>query len=256
MGRAPALIGRLAARLLASVVLAPVVLAPVVLAAACGGSGSPADPDAGTPGMPDADLISFDFTGRYVDWDSTSAAPCPIAGAKWVARHDDTRTAVTDASGAFTIRLASYLGDLDVTPPAEASPCATPSSKYDLPVAAIVPPVVVHAGGRFVARAPTMARITTFYATFGATFDATRAHLLVHVDGPPRTVAITSPHAPVQAFDGTAWAAGALGADVFFPNIDLTASKLTTVSVGGGATGTGSVTLLAGKLTVMTVIPR
>lgn len=245
MGRAPALIGLLAA---------------LLPAAACGDSSPPGGPDAGGPdagpGMPDADLISFELAGRYLDWDSTAAAPCPIAGAKWIARHDDTRTATTDGSGAFTIRLASYLADLDVTPPAEASACATPPSGYDLPAAAIVPPAVFYAGGRFVARAPTMARLASFYATFGATFDATRAHLLIHLDGPPRLVSITSPHAPAQAFDGSGWAAGAVGGDVFFPNIDLTGSKLTTVSVGGGATGTGSITLLAGKITSMTVVPR
>ena len=237
MGRAPALIATLA-----------------LIAAACGDPGDPsATPDAGGP---DADLVSYPFTGTYLDWDSTSAAPCPIAGATWTARYDASRVAMTDAGGAFTLQLASYLAELDVTPPAADSGCAASPGAYGLPAAAIVPPVVGRGGGRFVARAPTMARVATFYATFGQAFDATRAHLLVHVDGAPRAVSISSPHAPAQAFDGSAWAAGAVGADVFFPNIALTGSDPTILSVAGGATGTGSVMLPAGALLYMTVIVR
>lgn len=239
MGRAPALIA--------------------LLAAACGDPDPPvlAGPDAGgEDAPPDADLVNFRFTGTYLDWDSTAAAPCPIAGARWTARHDGSRTATTDDAGAFTLALASYLVELDVEPPAEASPCAAPPGRYDLPAAAIVPPAVFHAGGRFVARSPTMARAAAFYASFGAAFDATRGHLLVHLDGPPRAVSISAPHAPAQAWDGAAWAAGATGADVFFPNVDLTGDEPATVTIAGGAIGAGSVVLPAGALTFMTVIPR
>ena len=236
MGRAPALI--------------------LLLLAACSGGAGPGGGEA-PDAAPDADLVSFSLAGDYLDWDSTAAAPCPIPDGVWAARYDSTRTATTDAAGAFTIRLASYLWELDVTPPAAPPACAAgAASPYELPATALVPPAVHFAGGRFGARAMTRARAASFYATFLSAFDATRAHLLVHVDGPPREVAISSPHAGAQAFDGAAWGAGATGADVFFPNIDLAGDEMTTVSVTGGAVGTGSVVLRAGALLYMTVVAR
>jgi hypothetical protein len=241
MGRAPALI--------------------VALIGACSsrsGTHAPdaaiADSTADAASGSDADLVDYPFTGAFLDWDSTTAAPCPIVGATWAAHYDASRTTTTDASGTFTLTLASWLNILDVTPPAGASACASPSASYTIPGIAIPTPAVIHAGGAFEARSLTTARVATFYASFGATFDASRGQLFVHVDGAPRAVSISYPSGPAQAFDGNAWGTGATGVDVFFPNIDLSGGMMPAVTVDGGATGTGGVPLAAGSITYMTVI--
>ncbi len=229
MGRAPALI--------------------VLGLAACDGS-APA-PDA----APDADRVSFPFTGTYLDWDSTAASPCPIAEARWTAHADNARVADTDDEGRFTISLASYTPLLDVQPPAMPSACANGS--YAIHGIAIAPPAVVLGGGVFTARSLTMTRATSFYAGFGSAFDATRANLLIHVNGAPRDLSISSAHGPAQMFSGSSWSAGATGGDVLFPNIDLGGLETTTVTVAGGnALGLGSVPLAAGTITYMAVILR
>lgn len=236
MGRAPALIG----------------LGLGFALAACDGTSDHLD-----AGAADADLVSFPFTGTYLDWDSTAAAPCPIAGATWTARYDDTRVATTDDAGRFTMSLASYTPLLDVAPPAAPSACA--GGSYQLRALAIAPPAVVLAGGTFTARAFTPARAATFYASFGAAFDLAHGNVLVHVNGAPRELSISSAHDPAQIFDGAVWAAGATGADVMFPNIELGggATAMTTVSVAGGnALGLGSVPLEPGTITYMAVILR
>jgi hypothetical protein len=237
---------------------APALIAIAMVATGChdGGTLSPdAQRDAPPPPI-DADLVDFSFTGHFLDWDSIASAPCPITGATWTVTYAPSRIATTDASGAFTVLLRTYLSLLDVAPPAMPSTCSIPASSYTLPGIAVIPPSVVLAGGDFVARSLTTARIASFYAALGAPFDPTCANLVVHVDGLTRAVAISSAHAPTQAFDGTTWAAGDLGADVFFPNITLAPEKMTTVTVAGGAVGTGSVPLAAGSITYMTVVVR
>ncbi len=134
------------------------------------------------------------------------------------------------------------------------SECANPQSSYSIPGLAISQPAVFYGGGAFTARSLTNARVATFYAGFGSTFDSTRGALLVHVDGSQHVVSIDYAHGAVQSFDGTTWESGDSGLDVFFPNIDLSGGTMTTVSVAGGATGTGSVPLAAGTITYMAVI--
>ena len=73
-------------------------LSALLLASACGSSGQ-SNADAGTDSTIDASLVFFPVTGAYIDWDATSAAPCPIVGAKWFAHYDDTHVAMTDANG-------------------------------------------------------------------------------------------------------------------------------------------------------------
>lgn len=243
MGRAPALIA-------------------AVLATACEMS-SNVTVDAAIPDAPivsdgaiDADMESYPFIGAMLDWDSTTAAPCPIVGAKWVTQYDTSRVGTTDADGAVTLPLTSFTQLVDVEPPLTTTTCSTPQGSYQIRGLAIVPPAIHYGGGHFVARSFTTARAASFYASFGSSFDATRAQLLVHLDGPPRAVSITRAHAGAQAFDGTTWSAGASGVDVYFPNIDLAGGSTTIVSVVGGAIGTGSVSLPAGKLLYLTMIPN
>jgi hypothetical protein len=222
--------------------------APALIALALAACDVPAStPDAAI----DANLVDFTFTGTFLDWDS----PCPIAGATWTATYDDQRTTMTDATGSFTLALASYTALVDVTPPSEPSTCA--GGTYSIPGIAIAPPAVSLANGVVVARSMTQARAATFYVSIGAPFDPTRGNLLIHVNGTPRAFAIAEPHATAQAFNGTAWAAGDTGADVFFPNIAIPLSKRATVTVAGGnAIGLGAVQLAPGTITFMTVILR
>ena len=232
MGRTPALIG-------------------LALLAACGSS-HPAATDAAKPvdAGPDADLVDYNVTARYLDWDSTTSHPCPIVGAKWYADLDVSRVAFTDDTGTFAIRLASYLWYLDVEQPADTSACATPSSSYTIGAHALITPAVFYAGGHFVMRSLTDARAASY------SLDPSRGSLYVHVDGAPRAVSIDSASDPAQAFDGSTWSPGNSGSDVFFPNVDLGTSTMPTVSVEGGAMGTGSVPLVAGTITYMTVVPN
>lgn len=194
----------------------------------------------------------YQLSAVFLDWDSTTAAPCAITGSRWYV-HLDPRYETTDASGMLAICLASNNPELDIHPPT-ASTCATPASTYSIPGLVIATRSVADAGGVLVARSLDDARIGPFYASFGSTFDATKGQLFVHVIGAPRAVAITAPHAAVQAWGGTAWASGDTGGEVFFPNIDLGAGTTTDVSVAGGALGIGSVPLVAGAITYMAVV--
>jgi hypothetical protein len=212
--------------------------------------------DAGPDPSIDADLRDYDVAGVYLDWDSTAASPCPIAGATWTVYFGGGRTGTTDATGAFTVQLASYLARIDVEQPHLPSACTTPPSAYDLPESAILPGVLHDAGGRPVIRSLTSARAATFYAAIGAPFQATRGQLLVHLDGPARSVAVSAPHDAVQAFDGQTWAAGDTGSDVFFPNVDVTNGIWPTVTVSGNTIGAGSLELPAGTITAITVITK
>lgn len=213
-------------------------------------------PDAGGP---DADagpcgLYFYQQSAVFLDWDSTTAAPCAITGSRWYV-HLDPRYETTDASGKLAICLASNNPELDIHPPT-GSTCTTPPSTYSIPGLVIATRSVADAGGVLVARSLDDARIGPFYAGFGSTFDAAKGQLFVHVTGAPRAVAITTAsHDAAQAFDGEAWSSGDTGGDVFFPNIDLRAGTTTDVRVaGGGALGTGSVPLVAGTITYMAVV--
>jgi hypothetical protein len=215
---------------------------------------APVPPDAG----PDAyagpcGLYFYQVTAAFLDWDSTAAAPCAISGSRWYV-HLTQGYVTTDARGMLALCMGSNNPELDIQPPPAASTCPAPGTTYSIPGLAIATRSVVDAGGGFVARSLDDARVGPFYAGFGSAFDATKGQLLVHVNGTPRAVAITAPHAAVQAFDGTAWTGGDTGGDVFFPNIDLGARATTDVSVAGGALGTGSVPLVAGTITYMAVV--
>ena len=220
--------------------------------------GGPPGPDDGPAALVDAyagpcGTRFYQFTGTFLDWDSTTSAPCPITGSKWTI-YFDNRYATTDATGSFAICVAPNDPRLDVTPPASATTCAAAPGMYTLPGIAIATRAVVDGGGAFVARAMTAPRVASFFAQIGSSFDSSRGDLLVHVAGTPHAVAISSPHDQVQAFDGTSWQPGATGADVFFPNIDLSGGDTTDVDVSGGAQGTGAVPLAPGTITYMAVL--
>jgi hypothetical protein len=226
------------------------------LSACGGGNGTPHD---AAPDMPPSMCgAEATLSGEMIDWDSTETAFCGVAGAVWTVRGDASRKETTPPNGRLAICLAHQAQTvLDVTPPTSGSQCpglfGMPMNTYPLAAVAILPEAVVAAGATFSVRAMVQSRMTSMASQIGVPFDSGASQLYVHVDGPARQVTISAAQAATQRFDGTKWAAGDTGSDVFFPNVAVGA---VTVSVTGGAIGTGSYTLEAGKMTYLTVVTR
>lgn len=200
------------------------------------------------------------LSGEMIDWDSTETAFCGVAGAVWTVRGDASRKLTTPPNGRLAICLAHQAQTvLDVTPPSGGSQCpglfGMPMNTYPLAAVAILPDAVLSAGATFSVRAMVQSRMASMSTQIGASFDSGAGQLYVHVDGAARQVSISAAHAATQRFDGTRWTAGDTGSDVFFPNVAIGASPV-AVSVAGGALGTGSFPLEAGKLTYLTVVTR
>jgi hypothetical protein len=201
----------------------------------------------GDDGNHTADGAPLTVMGEYVDWDSSdTGAFCGIFGATFTVHGDPSQTNMTNPNGRFTLTIHDARTQVDITPPTAQSECSVPKSTYTVPGIMIIDEQVAGAGAIISARSFTVDRAPMF------NYDSTKAQVLVHVDGTPRAVSIDAAHDPAQAFDGTAWAAGDTGANVYFPNVDPGAGT-TKVSVSGGATGTGSVPLAAGTFTYLTV---
>jgi hypothetical protein len=218
----------------------------------CGGGGSAVDAtpisDAYDPGTCGTDLR---FTGEIVDWD-VEAAFCGIFDAH-VAVRDGGPTANTAPNGRYDVCVSAdaQLTLADVTPSTVNSECTTPPSTYPLPLLLVGSRAAIFAGGFNSARAFTTAR----EATLGLTIDAAKAHVLVHVDGIQRAVALAAAHDAAQANAATTWAAGDTGHEVFFPNVDPTGGA-TVLSVTGGAIGSGTIPLEPGKITEISVLAQ
>ena len=220
---------------------------------ACGDDGAtPRDASPDTPVMCGG---VTSFTGDIVDWDSTDASFCGVFGAKWTVRSDTACTSSTPPNGRFQLQIPRQPQTLvDIAPPAAASGCpGLAGMLYQLPGVAIASDAVIAGGGAFSARAMVAGRVTSMFTQIGQPLDTGRGQLVVHVGGTPRAVSISAGHAATQRFDGTSWAAGDTGRDVFFPNVDLSGGAV-TVTMTGASVGTGSYTLEAGKLTYIAVI--
>lgn len=225
------------------------------LGACGGGNGTPHD---AAPDMPPSMCgAEATLSGEMIDWDSTETAFCGVAGAVWTVRGDASRTKSTPPNGRLAICLAHQAQTvLDVTPPSGTSQCQGLSNmKYTLAAVAILPDAVLAAGAMFSVRAMVESRMASMSTQIGTPFNLADGQLYVHVDGPARAVSISTRHSPTQRFDGAHWAAGDTGSDVFFPNVGIDTGPV-TVSVAGGAIGTGSFTLEGGKLTYLTVVTR
>lgn len=223
----------------------------VIALAACGD-------DAAT----DASVIDIDngscgdqlrFTGEYVDWDNDRAF-CGI-GEAVVEVDGGGQMDSTAPNGRFDLCIPRMpTVKLSVTQPTAMSQCSSPLSTYSVPTILLANRDVILAGGFFSGRAFTVARQTPFYEAAGLTFDATKAQVFVHVNGMPKPLALAAAHAPAQAIATTMWAAGDTGHDVFFPNVDV-GSGTTSLSVASGSvTGGGSIPLVAGTITNVSVI--
>lgn len=226
---------------------------------ACGDGGGtkPRDASPDTPAMCGG---ATSFTGEMVDWDSTEAKFCGVNKAVWTVRGDTACTSTTAPNGRFQLQVPRQAQTLvDIVPPTAGSECpalsGTPMNTYQLRGVAIASDAVISAGGAFSARALTQARVLTMATQIGAPLAADHGQLVVHVSGTPRQVSISAGHAMAQRFDGSTWAAGDTGSDVFFPNIDLSGGVV-TVSMTGTSVGTGTYTLEPGKLTYLSVIAQ
>lgn len=226
------------------------------LGACGGGNDTPHDAAPDTPpGMCGAEAT---LSGEMIDWDSTETAFCGVAGAVWTVRGDTSRTKTTPPNGRLAICLAHQAQTtLDVTPPSSGSGCpglsGMPMNTYPLASVAILPDAVLAAGATFSVRAMVESRMASMSTQIGTPFNLADGQLYVHVQGTPRAGSISTRHSPTQRFDGTTWAAGDTGSDVFFPNVSIDTGPV-TVSVAGDAIGAGSYTLEAGKMTYLTVV--
>lgn len=178
--------------------------------------------------------------------------------ATWSVRGDTARTSTTAPNGRFQLCIPHQAQTIvDIVPPSAGSECpglsGTPMNTYLLHGVAIASDAVIAAGGAYSARAMVEARALTLATEIGEPLAADHGQLLVHVDGTPRAVSISAGHAATQRFDGTAWAAGDTGRDVFFPNVVLSAGTV-TVAMTGATVGTGSYPVEPGKLTYLSVI--
>ncbi|HEX7836889.1 MAG TPA: hypothetical protein VF469_05470 [Kofleriaceae bacterium] len=239
------------------------IAATLVLGAlgACGGGGGTTPHDA-SPDTPAVCSGATAFTGDIVDWDSTEARFCGVYSAKWTVRSDTACTSTTAPNGRFQLQIPHQAQTVvDVAPPAAGSECpglsGTPMNTYQLAGVAIASDAVVAGSAPFSfrGRAMVQARIASMFVQIGQPFAADHGQLVVHVIGTPRQVSISAAHAMAQRFDGATWAAGDIGSDVFFPNVDLSGGAV-TVSMTGASVGTGSYTLEPAKLTYLSVIAQ
>jgi hypothetical protein len=227
------------------------VLASILVACgACGDDGDTCDP---------APIVNIDngscgdqlrFTGEYVDWDNDTAF-CGINEALFQVQGDgamDT-TAPNGRVDQLCISGTDPVTLIDVTPATAESECTTPPSTYSLAGIAVANAAMLRAGGFWSARNFTVAR----QATIGFTPDPGKAHVFVHVDGDPRTVAITAGHDAAQAIVENDWEAGDTGHEVFFPNVDIGGGTTEVSTIGGCAAGTGEVPLAANKITYVSL---
>jgi hypothetical protein len=143
-----------------------------------------------------------------------------------------------------------------VTQPTATSQCTTPPSTYTMPTILFAQKAVIQSGAMFSGVSFTIARQTTFFQMVGAAFDATKAQVYVHIDGPVRTLSLAAAHGTAQAVvSGTVgfdWVAGSAGVSVFFPNVDV-GSGTTMLTADGSAIGTGAIPLVAGTITNVTI---
>lgn len=219
----------------------------LLLVTACGDDGGTGPVDV----LPTVDIDNGScgdmvrFTGEYVDWDS-DVSFCGVNDALFQVQGDGAMDS-TSPNGRFDLCVPDQaVTVLDITPPTAASQCAQQAGMYTLPGIAVANRSVIQAGGFWSGRAFTMNRVTV---------DPTKAHVLVHLDGNPRAVTLAAQHGAAQANNGTTWAAGATGKDVFFPDVAV-GGGTTTVSVTGNSIGAGEIPLVAGKLTNVTLILR
>lgn len=200
----------------------------------------PPDVDNGNCG----DLLRF--TGEYVDWDSSRSAFCGILGARF-SSVDGGGVDNTAPNGRFDLCVRNQaLSLVEIGRSTQVSQCSMPAGSYALPALAVVSKDVILAGGAWSGRAFVMGRQAV---------DTAKAQVFVHVHGSARDVSLGAAHGPAQARSDTGgWAAGSMGQEVFFQDVEIGNGK-TTISAAG-AVVPAEIPLEAGTITNVTIVAR
>jgi hypothetical protein len=212
-------------------------LAALVVLAACAACGDDGGNDAGVDGPPDPCAPMMTFTGEYIAWDSGTSF-MGIPQATFALRSDPATKSTTAPNGRFEMCIPPADGFVDITPMA-ASDIVPGTVVVQKDVLKLLP---IQSYRSF-----TEARA----AEYG--FSASDAHVFVHVAGGSRTVATAAAAGVKKTFDGTTWADGNTGSDIYLGNIPVQATTTLTIS-GGSVLGGGSIPLTAGAFTYVTVI--
>jgi hypothetical protein len=224
----------------------PTAQALILLLGACGGG------SAGEDAAPDIDNgacgAQLRFTGEYVDWDHDMNS-CGIDRAQFTIQGTAMQFS-TPPNG----RIDTCIPDqptvlIDVAQPSAVSACNGDAvNRYMLPALAVANKAVILAGGQWRGRAFVQGREVV---------DPAKAHVFVHVEGTPRAVSLEAgrAHGTMRAVVSDTWAPGDTGHEVFIPDVDP-AGGSAMLSVAGDAIGTGSIPLVAGKMTMVTVVAR
>ena len=231
-----------------------VLVAVVGLGGCSGPSGTPdaafdAAADAAVDGpTPDAAPCAGEtfLTGEYVDWDSTDTNFHGIAFATFQIEGDSTPAHMDQSSPNGRIEMCIPSG-------ARALIAVTSDTGDDHLAGHFIADAAVFADGRFFSlRGLTPTRAGTFFTDHGLTYDAGKGQLLVNETGTAAALTLTgaTSDAPLASDDGVAWAAGATGTYVLFPNVVVTG----TPAIAGAATGAGDVPIQTGELTMTAVI--
>jgi hypothetical protein len=223
-------------------------IAVLVTLGGCGGGSSsadaPPDIDNGTCGP------MLRFSGDYLDWD-TDITFCGLPGSTLRVRDTGMQFMITAPNGRIDMLCVPDQSTslIDITPPSAVPGCkADKTHQYRLPGIAVANKAVILAGGFWSGRT---------FAEGVELFDTTKAQVYVHVVGPARAVSLNAPHDAqrVKAVMTNTWELGNSGHEVFIPDVDPSGGSA-TLSVAGGAIGAGSIPLVAGKMTTLTVITQ
>ena len=191
------------------------------------------------------------ITGELVDWDTDET----FCGINQAAISIDGETSNTAPNGRFILcGPDSPDSTLAVVLPTASSQCTARPSTYSTPTLIYVTKETIKAGATISARSFTdERRLSFFYDVLGQQFDATKAHVLVHVDGPAVAISIDKDHGPSASIAGTTWDTGDTGHEVFFPNVEIGNGRA-TVSVASGCATASAVPLVAGQITNVTIL--
>ncbi len=208
-----------------------------VLLALLPGCGACQDITPTVDAIPDPCSPEMQFTGEYVDWDSSLSAFMGIFGATFTLEGDPLKSTMTAPNGRFLMCIPADNGLVSVVPMA---------GQTYVPGRIVVSKMVVQSDAIQSYRSFTAARA----ADFG--FDPALAQVYVHVSGGQRMVMLDSAAGVKKIFDGTAWIDGSVGSDFYFGNVPGTT---TTTNVSGGSSfGGGTIPLAPGTFTYLTIV--
>jgi hypothetical protein len=193
----------------------------------------------------------IEFTGEYVDWNSTNAQFCGIFMATLAQDSDLANSDSTPPNGRFKLCVpGTARTQIDITNPSGASPCSPSPGSYSttMPGIAIADPAVITTGQIVSYRDFT----TTVASMFSPSLNASDAQLYVHVDGSASTITLSEPAASEMYFDGTTWSTTPPATIVAVFYMNLTPGTVTVTMTG--ATGNGSVPLAAGAISYITLV--